>query len=209
MIFSRKIEPKPLTIPSFFNRSVREYAGRPAVSFVNGTPITYAELGRQVDELARKLYALGLQPGDKVALLGHNMPNWVVAYFAATTTGLVIVPILPDFTREEVENVLSHSEAKVLLVSERLYVKVEGLALPHLQATFKLDNLALLDGSLPAGGLPPVPSAEVLHLGHHGPFQGRDVVAPQHHLRGHAGVPLPAAGRGGCVPILPPSVAHL
>lgn len=161
MIFSRKIEPKPLTIPSFFNRSVHEYAGRPAVSFVNGTPITYAELGRQVDELARKLYALGLQPGDKVALLGHNMPNWVVAYFAATTTGLVIVPILPDFTREEVENVLSHSEAKVLLVSERLYVKVEGLALPHLQATFKLDNLALLDGSLPAGGLPPVPSAEV------------------------------------------------
>ena len=161
MIFSRKIEPKPLTIPSFFNRSVHEYAGRPAVSFVNGTPITYAELGRQVDELARKLYALGLQPGDKVALLGHNMPNWVVAYFAATTTGLVIVPILPDFTREEVENVLSHSEAKVLLVSERLYVKVEGLALPHLQATFKLDNLALLDGSLPAGGLPPVPSVEV------------------------------------------------
>ena len=161
MIFSRKIEPKPLTIPSFFNRSVREYANRPSVSFVNGTPITYAELGRQVDALARKLFALGLKPGDKVALLGHNMPNWVVAYFAATTRGLVIVPILPDFTREEVDNVLAHSEAKVLLVSERLYAKVEGLVLPHLQATFKLDNLALLDGPPVVGEAADLPAVEV------------------------------------------------
>lgn len=161
MIFNKKIEPKPLTIQSFFNRSIKEYADRPSISFVNGEPITYAELGKQVNELAQKLFSLGLQKGDKVALFGHNMPNWVKAYFAVATKGLVIVPILPDFTRAEVENVLVHSESKVLFVSERLYSKVEGLDLPDLLATIKLDNLALLDEDAVKNEIAELPDIEV------------------------------------------------
>lgn len=148
-IFKHKIEPNPLTLKTLIDRSVKEYADRPSVSFVNGESITYAELGKQIEETSRRLYALGLKQGDKVALFGHSMPNWVVAYFAVVSKGLIIVPILPDFTREEVENVLSHSESKVLFVSERLYAKVEGLNLPHLMATIKLDNMALMDDVKP------------------------------------------------------------
>ena len=143
MIFSKRLNTNPLTIKSFFERSIKEYADRPSIAFVNDEPITYAELGRQVDELSKKLFSLGLEKGDKVALFGHNMPNWVVAYFAVATKGLVIVPILPDFTRAEVENVLSHSESKVLFVSERLYSKVEDLILPDLIATIKLEDLTI------------------------------------------------------------------
>lgn len=149
MIFKKKIEPNPLTLKTLIDRSVKEYADRPSVSFVNGEPLTYAELGRQIEEMSRRLFALGLKKGDKVALFGHSMPNWVVAYFAVVAKGLVIVPILPDFTRDEVENVLTHSETKVLFVSERLYTKVEGLKLPDLIATIKLDNMALLDDVKP------------------------------------------------------------
>lgn len=145
MIFSKKIEPNPLTLKNMFDSSVKRFADRPSISFVNGTPITYSELGEKVEDLGRKLYGLGLKKGDKVALFGHNMPNWVIAYFSVVSKGLVIIPILPDFTRNEVENVLIHSEAKVLFVSERLYSKVEGLELPDLIATIKLDNLALMD----------------------------------------------------------------
>ncbi len=147
MIFSKKIVPNPLTLKSFYDRSIKEYADRPCVSFVNGEPITYAEFGRQVEELSKKFFSLGLKRGDKVALFGHNMPNWAVAYFSVVTKGLIIIPILPDFTRAEVENVLTHSEAKLLFVSEKLYVKVENLVLPDLIATIKLDNLVILDES--------------------------------------------------------------
>ena len=147
MIFKRKIEPNPLTLKTVIDRSVKEYADRPAVSFVNGEPITYAELGKQIELLSKRLFSMGLKKGDKVALFGHSMPNWVVAYFAVVSKGLVIVPILPDFTRVEVENVLTHSEAKVLFISERLFTKVEGLDLPDLIATIKLDNMALIEGS--------------------------------------------------------------
>ena len=82
--------------------------------------MTYGDLGQKMKEIGEMLFSLGLESGDKVALLGHNMPNWVVAYFSVVANGLIIVPILPDFTREEIENVLLHSGSKVLFVSEKL-----------------------------------------------------------------------------------------
>lgn len=142
----KKIEPKPLTLKSILDYSVTNFANMPSVSFVNGTPITYAELGKQINDIAILLFSLGLKKEDKVALLSHNMPNWVVAYFAVVSKGLIIVPILPDFTTDEIENVLSHSEAKVLIVSERLLPRVEGLQLPALQATLLVDDFSFVSG---------------------------------------------------------------
>jgi long-chain acyl-CoA synthetase len=142
----KKIEPSPLTLKSIIDYSVKNFANMPSVSFVNGEPITYAELGKRINELATLLFSLGLKKEDKVALLSHNMPNWVIAYFAVVSKGLIIVPILPDFTTEEIENVLSHSEAKVLIVSERLLPRVEGLQLPLLQATILVDDFSFVSG---------------------------------------------------------------
>jgi long-chain acyl-CoA synthetase len=144
---NKKIEPKPLTLQNLINNSIKNFAKSPSVSFVEGNPITYAELGQKIKDTFTVLMSLGLQSGDKVALFSHNMPNWVIAYFSVVSNGLIIVPILPDFTTEEVENVLVHSESKVLFISERLLSKVEGLDLPSLEAKILLDNLSLLNGS--------------------------------------------------------------
>ena len=144
---NKKIVPKPLTLQSILHYSTRHFANLPSVSFVEGTPITYAELGTRVDQVSDLLFSLGLKRGDKVALLSHNMPNWVVAYFSVVTKGLVIVPILPDFTRDEIENVLVHSESKAIFVSERLSSRIEGLDLPDLKSRILLDNLTLVTGN--------------------------------------------------------------
>ncbi|MEI6753365.1 MAG: AMP-binding protein [Paludibacter sp.] len=144
---NKKIEPKPLTLKSILDYSVKNFAKMPSVSFVDGTPITYSQLGKKIEETASKLFALGLEKGDKVALFSHNMPNWVIAYFSVVSNGLIIVPVLPDFTREEVENVLVHSESKVLFISERLISRVEGLELPSLEATILLDDFSQVSGT--------------------------------------------------------------
>ncbi len=143
----KKIEPKPLTLKSILDYSVKNFAKMPSVSFVDGTPITYIELGKKIEEIAINLFSLGLTKGDKVALFSHNMPNWVIAYFSVVSKGMIIVPVLPDFTREEVENVLLHSEAKVLFVSERLISRVEGLELPSLEATILVDDFSQVSGN--------------------------------------------------------------
>lgn len=140
----KKIVPKPLTLQSLINYSVKNFANLPAVSFVGGTPITYGELGKKIDEVAAMLFSLGLKKDDKVALLSHNMPNWVIAYFSVVANGLIIVPILPDFTREEINNVMVHSEAKVLFVSDRLSFRVEGLELPFLETKIKLEDFSII-----------------------------------------------------------------
>jgi len=144
---NKKIVPNPLTLQSLLNYSTKNFAELPSVSFVGGTPITYSELGVQIVQVARLLFSLGLKKGDKVALLSHNMPNWVIAYFSVVSNGMIIVPILPDFTREEIENVLLHSESKVIFISERLSSRIEGLDLPHLESKISLDNLTLLAGN--------------------------------------------------------------
>src|ERR1035437_8860235 len=144
---NKKIVPNPLTLQSILNYSTEHFANQPSVSFVEGTPITYSELKIQIDHVSDILFSLGLKRGDKVALLSHNMPNWVIAYFAVVSNGLVIIPILPDFTHEEIENVLFHSEAKALFVSERLLSRVEDLELPSLEAQILLDDFTLKMGN--------------------------------------------------------------
>ncbi len=144
----KKIEPKPLTLQNLINRTIRNFGDSPSVSFVGGNPLSYSELGKKMADVTDVLFGLGLKKGDKVALLSHNMPNWVIAFFSVVSNGLIIVPILPDFTREEIDNVMIHSESKVLFISERLLSRIEGLELPHLEAQILLDNLTLIKGSV-------------------------------------------------------------
>lgn len=142
----RKIIPSPLTLKSLINYSVKHFSKFPSVSFVDGIPLTYKQLGQEIDRLAKLLYSFGLKKGDKVALYSHNMPNWVIAYFAVVSKGLVIVPVLPDFTKEEVENILNHSEAKVLIVSKRLAERTNGLQLPDLKVQILLNDFTVISG---------------------------------------------------------------
>jgi long-chain acyl-CoA synthetase len=145
---SGKIVPNPLTLQTLIENSVNNFNNMPCVSFVDGAPMSYGELGTKMKETGEMLFSLGLEIGDKVALLSHNMPNWVTAYFSVVANGLIIVPILPDFTSDEIDNVLKHSEAKVLFVSERLFSRIEGLELPDLKATLLLDNFKLVKGKV-------------------------------------------------------------
>lgn len=136
----KKITPDILTLKSMIDHSVNTFADSPSVSFVDGSPISYRELGQQIDLLSEKLFSYGLKKGDKVALFSQNMPNWVVAYFSVVSKGMIIVPILPDFSRAELENVMIHSEAKVLFLSEKLTAKTEGLILPDLSVKISVES---------------------------------------------------------------------
>lgn len=144
---NNKIIPTPLTLKSLIDYSVEKFADEIAVSYVDCCPLTYRELGEKIEETASLLFSFGLKKGDKVALFSQNMPHWVVAYFAIVSKGLIVVPILPDFTSEEAENVLTHSETKVLFVSERLNPKVAGIQTPDLQVKILLDDFSIIENN--------------------------------------------------------------
>ncbi len=77
--------------------SAEKFAERPALSYVDSKSITYKEFYEKVIKISDFLRSQDISIGDRFAILSENMPNWVVAYFAITTIGAIVVPILPDF----------------------------------------------------------------------------------------------------------------
>ena len=73
------------TLYDLVRHSVKEFASRIAFSMFDGEDVTYAEVGRRIAKVQDILTGAGLRPGDKVALLSSNMPNWGVCYYAVTS----------------------------------------------------------------------------------------------------------------------------
>ncbi|MDR1417297.1 MAG: AMP-binding protein, partial [Prevotellaceae bacterium] len=138
-------------------QSVKKYSDRRCFSFVDGQPITYAMLGKNVDEIQQLLSSYSIKPGDKVAIWGHNMPSWGASYMAITAMGAVVVPLLPDFSKVEIENVLNHSDSKAILVSKRLRSKLDELNIPNVATRIMLDTLTVYTSSVAPCNVPNKP----------------------------------------------------
>jgi len=123
-----------LTFPALFGKVVEKHGDQNALSFVDEEPLTYKAVNDHIYSLIRFLEDLGIRQGDKVAILGTNMPNWGIAYFAISFMGAVVVPLLPDFLPGEIDNILDHSGAKAIFISSSLMQKmddVKGKTLAH------------------------------------------------------------------------------
>lgn len=131
-----------LTLPGLLSESVGMYGDRPALTFVGEKPINYNELQERVNAVVAFLEKQNINHGDRVAILSSNMPNWGVAFFAIASMGAVVVPILPDFSEEEIENVLLHSEAKAIFVSDSLIKKV-NLEKSNISTVIKIDDFSV------------------------------------------------------------------
>ena len=138
-----------LTLPALLQQSVKKYGKRPVAAFVNETPLTYAEFDKQRLSVISLLEKLKIQSGDRVALLSTNMPNWGISYFAIASMGAIVVPILPDFSEIEVENVLNHSEAKAIFISQGLTSKIENFKQDTLLHRILIDDFSILKTSSP------------------------------------------------------------
>ncbi len=77
---------------------------------------TYREVGAVVESLALGLIELGIEPGDKVAILAGTCPDWTYFDFAALTAGATVVPIYQTNSREECEYILANSDARAVVV---------------------------------------------------------------------------------------------
>lgn len=115
------------TIPAMLRKSFDAYGSRPSLVFAGEESFTYAQLEEEVNRVIFQLASFGISKGDKVAILSTNMPNWGIAYFAITSTGAIVVPILPDFSVIEINNIIVHAEPTVVFVSENLLSKIERL----------------------------------------------------------------------------------
>ena len=130
------------TLSKVFEYTTSKYSDRTMSQFVDGTQqYTYATFRERCNMLSTRLWRFGISAGDKVAILSQNMPNWTLAFFSATAFGRVAVPILPDSSENEVNNILAHSESKVLFISQRLLYKLSKESLDRLTLVVDIETL--------------------------------------------------------------------
>lgn len=150
------------TIYELLHTSVEKFSNNIAFTMFGGEDVTYREVLERVEQVQEMLLSAGLNPGDKVALLSSSMPNWGVCYFAVTTAGMVVVPLMPDFTGEELDSLLEHSESKALLVSDKLYTKLSKDSVAKLNIVIRTKNLSIISQTVKEQGSKTIPQPKDL-----------------------------------------------
>src|SRR2546421_10887238 len=109
------------TIADLLPLAVARHGDLAAQRFKDGgewKDVSYSELGRVAREVSLGLIDLGLQPGDKVAILAHTRPEWTEACFGLLCAGCTLVTIYQTNSPEECRYVAGHSESRAVLVED-------------------------------------------------------------------------------------------
>lgn len=116
-----------MTLISLFEQAIQDYGNKPALAHKpkGGTyqDISYTEFGESVDVFSKGLNALGVQKGDRVAILSENRPEWAITDFGILKIGAVNVPMFSTLTAAQVGYILKDSGAKVICVSTKDQLK--------------------------------------------------------------------------------------
>lgn len=144
------------TINTRFAEAARKYPDRPALSSKpSGSKtwqtLTYQNVADQVREVALGLRALGIERGDRVAILSENRPEWAILDLATLAVGAVSVPVYPTLPASQVAHILSDSGAKAIITENAKQaakvVQVRESA-PDLSLFITLDEAAAKDSIL-------------------------------------------------------------
>ncbi len=129
-----------LTIGEVLLQTASRHPTNDALAFPQlGLRISYQQFLDRVNAAARGLLALGIQPGEHVAIWATNVPEWVVLQFATARIGAVLVTINPAYRPFELKYVLKQSDAKALFLVDRFkssdYFAMLAEVCPELAAT--------------------------------------------------------------------------
>ncbi|TWX68077.1 AMP-binding protein [Colwellia demingiae] len=140
------------SLVTLFDKSTKKYADN--IAFINmGTNLSYGDLAEQSRDFAAYLQQnMGLQKGDKFAIMVPNVLQYPIALFGALKAGLTVVNVNPLYTARELEHQLKDSKAKAMLVVENFAVTLESViantSVEHVITTQLGDRAGFLKGKM-------------------------------------------------------------
>ena len=115
-----------------------------ALTDYKGATLQYHDVARKIEKLHIMFENSGVKKGDKIALCGRNSANWATAFLATLTYGAVAVPILHEFTPDQVHNIVNHSEAKLLFVGDVVATTIDPSKMPLLEGIIYIPDYSLV-----------------------------------------------------------------
>ena len=134
-------------IPSFnalIEKSIIDNWDLDSLTDYKGKTLQYHDVARKIEKLHIMFEASGVQRGDKIALCGRNSAAWAAAFLAILTYGAVAVPILHEFTPDQVHNIVNHSDAKLLFVGDVAATQIDATKMPGLEGIIYIPDYSLV-----------------------------------------------------------------
>ncbi|KAF1019540.1 MAG: Long-chain-fatty-acid--CoA ligase [Paracidovorax wautersii] len=139
------------SLVQLLEESFERHHARPAYSYM-GHSLSFGDVDRHSQSLAAYLQGLGLAPGDRVALMMPNVPQYPLAVAAVLRAGYVVVNVNPLYTPRELEHQLKDSGAKAIVIVENFAATLQkclaATAVEHVVLCAMGDRLGLLKGSV-------------------------------------------------------------
>ena len=121
-------------------KSILKNWEHPCFSDYGGATYSYADVAAGIVRIHELFKSFGIKRGDKIALCGRNSSNWAVTYLATVTCGAVIVPILVDFSPEEIVHIVNHSDSKLFFAADSVFERTCEFKLETAEAVVSLEN---------------------------------------------------------------------
>lgn len=127
----------PLTVSDFLDRAVIAYGDRIGIIDEPDQPapslgsLTYRQIGQLTQRYAAALDALGIAPGERVAIVSHNAARLLLALYGVSGSGRVLVPINFRLHPAEIAYIVAHSGASVLLIDPELAPALADVPCKH------------------------------------------------------------------------------
>ncbi len=116
----RIFKPTDTSIIGMMENTLKRNRERPCVTnYGTGESYTYSDVAKMIARLHQLFKQLGIEPGNKIALCDKNNAHWGISFFAAFSYGAVVVPILSEFSIEQIQNIYDHSESSLIICGQK------------------------------------------------------------------------------------------
>lgn len=124
--------------------AIKEYWNLDALTDYEGATLQYKDVARKIEKMHIIFKEAGIEKGDKIAVCGRNSAQWAAAFLSILTYGAVAVPILHEFTPQQIYNIIEHSESKLFFVGDQVWPDLDADEMPGLEGIFGLHDFSLI-----------------------------------------------------------------
>ena len=137
-----------MQIPSFnamVAQSIKDHWDMASMSDYGDYTYQYKDVARVIEKMHILYEQCGIKKGDRIALCGRNSARWGAAFFSILTYGAVAVPILNEFHPTQIQDIVNHSESRLLFVTDQIFATLRFDSMPSLEGAISFGDYKLLD----------------------------------------------------------------
>ena len=129
---------------AYIQRAIVDNWDQDALTDYQGITLQFHDVARKIEKLHILFENSNVKQQDKIAICGRNSAHWAVAFLATLTYGAVAVPILHEFNGEQIQNIVNHSESKLLFIGDYAVKTIDPEAMPALEGIINLPDFSLM-----------------------------------------------------------------